>query len=56
MASHTFTMIDHHRAVVFGGRAESGKMNETFVLDMKTWVRITCVWPVHTVHFVNWKC
>ena len=34
---HTFTKIDHHRAVVFGGSSGSFT-NETYVLDMETWV------------------
>ena len=36
--NHTFTRIDHHRAVVFGGCAGSSWENDTYVLDMKTWV------------------
>ena len=36
--NHTFTRIDHHRAVVFGGCAGSSWENYTYVLDMKTWV------------------
>ena len=38
---HTFTKIDHHRAVVFGGyRYLQGDiyLNDTYVLDMETWV------------------
>ena len=37
----TFTKIDHHRAVVFGGyRYVQGDiyLNGTYVLDMETWV------------------
>lgn len=37
---HTFTMIDHHRAVVFGGLGygQLGYVNKTYLLDMDTWV------------------
>ena len=40
LSHHTFTMIDHHRAVMFGGYTGSSKVNDTYVLDMKTWVWI----------------
>ena len=35
---HTFTKIDNHRAVVFGGYTGSSRVNDTYVLDMETWV------------------
>ena len=38
MARHTFTKVDHRRAVVFGGSLGGGKTNDTYVLDMETWV------------------
>ena len=50
LADHTFTKIDHHRAVVFGGWTGSCKLNDTYVLDMETWVRM-CI--VHTVWIKN---
>ena len=42
LRDHTFTKIDNHRAVVFGGDTESlmgSRTNDTYVLDMETWVR-----------------
>jgi len=38
LSLHTFTKIDHHRAVVFGGYPLGSRLNDTFVLDMETWV------------------
>ena len=38
MAWHTFTKVDHHRAVIFGGFTGSTELNDTYVLDMETWV------------------
>ena len=38
LAWHTFTKIDHHRAVVFGGDDRSTIHNDAYVLDMETWV------------------
>ena len=38
MARHTFTKIDHHRAVAFGGSLGGGKNNDAYILDMETWV------------------
>ena len=38
LAYHSFIKIDHHRAVVFGGWSESGRLNDTYVLDMEKWV------------------
>lgn len=35
---HTFTKIDNHRAVVFGGYAGKSRLNDTYVLDTETWV------------------
>ena len=41
---HTFTKIDHNRVVVFGGFAGSSS-NDTYVLDMETWVwRCMCLY------------
>ena len=42
---HTFTKIDHHRAVVFGGYTGSSRENDAYVLDMETWVcRCMCLY------------
>lgn len=38
VSSHTFTKIDHHRAVVFGGFTGRSELDDTYVLDMETWV------------------
>ena len=38
LSSHTFTKIDHHRAVVFGGNSGTQRFNDAYVLDMETWV------------------
>ena len=40
---HTFIKIDNHRAVVFGGYTGTSRVNDTYVLDMETWVwRCVC--------------
>lgn len=36
--SHSFVKIDSHRAVVFGGYTGKTNLNDTYVLDMDTWV------------------
>lgn len=50
---HTFTKIDHHRAVVCGGHTETGgSLNDAYILDMNKWVgRSMCVSTilVHTL-------
>ena len=38
LANHTFTKIDNHRAVAFGGYTGSCRVNDAYVLDMKIWV------------------
>jgi len=38
MSHHTFTKIDHHRAVVIAGVTGWMPLNDTYVLDMQTWV------------------
>ena len=38
LESHSFTKIDQHRAVVFGGFTGNKETNDTYVLDMETWV------------------
>ena len=44
LALHTFTKIDHHRAVVFGGYNGNSRENKAYVLDMETWVwRCMCL-------------
>ena len=52
MSHHTFTKIDHHRAVVIAGVTGWVLLNNTYVLDMQTWV-----WNnyVH-VHIVGYTC
>ena len=40
LACHTLTMTDGHRATVFGGFDGVRSHNDTYVLDVKTWVRI----------------
>ena len=45
LSRHTFTKIDYHRAVVFGGYTGSSRLNDTYVLDMETWVwRCMCLY------------
>jgi len=39
LASLSFTKVDHHRAVLFGGYTGSYKVNDAYVLDMEKWVR-----------------
>jgi len=35
----SFTRVDEHRAVVFGGyQPEAGTVSDTYILDMETWV------------------
>ena len=67
LSRHTFTKIDHHRAVVFGGYTGSSYLswlNDTYVLDMETWVcRCMCLYIlinyffyfVHTVWLLGIK-
>ena len=40
VSSHTFTKLDHHRAVVFGGFTGKSELNDVYILDMETWVCI----------------
>ena len=48
LCGHTFTKIDHRRAVVFGG--DTGSLtNDSYVLDTETWVW-RCMFP-YIVHF-----
>ena len=35
---HSFIKIDHHKAVVFGGFTGKGYLDNTYILDMETWV------------------
>ena len=35
LASHTFTKIDHHRAVLFGGDTTRSRTNDTYVLEIE---------------------
>ena len=38
LGAYTFTKVDHHRAVVFGGYTGTGVLNDVHVLDMEKWV------------------
>ena len=38
MDGHTFTKINNHSAVVFGGYSESRNSNDAYLLDMQNWV------------------
>jgi len=43
-AGHSFTRVDLYRAVLFGGeQLDKLLLNHVYILDMKSWVRITCV-------------
>lgn len=53
LSSHTFTKIDHHRAVVFGGFTGT-LANDTYMLDMETWVRMSMS-AVCTCCFFCWE-
>lgn len=49
---HTFTKVDHHRAVVFAGH--TGKCtNDIYMLDVVTWVRmcmyVICPFGIYTM-------
>ena len=39
LVGHTLTKCDHNRAILFGARAEGNYRNDTYALDMDTWVR-----------------
>ena len=47
LSSHTFTQVDHHRAVLFGGWT-GRRINDTYILDMKTWVWKCMCLHMHT--------
>ena len=48
---HTLTMVDQHRSLLFGGYG-GGYHNDTYILDMETWVRVSlCI-----LHFVLYLC
>ncbi len=38
-AAFSFTRIDRHRVVLFGGRQQKERVNEIYILDMNEWVR-----------------
>ena len=35
---HTLTMVDHRNALLFGGMSGGRYYNDTYILDMETWV------------------
>ena len=37
-AAATFTKVDPHTAVLFGGRQKEGRVNDLTILDMEKWV------------------
>ena len=42
LQGHTLTMVDDHRAVLFGGSKDRTWYNDvTYILDMETWVRVS---------------
>ena len=47
----TFTMIDPHRALLFGGRQETGRVSSVYIFDFRDLVRrsVTCTW-----NFINY--
>ena len=38
----SFTQIDDHRAVLFGGRQHEGRTNDVYIFDMTRMVRFRC--------------
>ena len=57
LSHHTFTKIDHSRAVVFGGLTRNSRLNDSYILDMETWVwklwcMCTCIIYIHIVRLV----
>ena len=38
LEGHTLTMIDSHRAVLYGGRDYRDENGDAFTLDLKKWV------------------
>ena len=43
LSHHTLTLVDPHRAVVFGGIDGQRRVNTTYVLDLDKWVCIAQV-------------
>ena len=39
MAAHSFSKVDKHRALLFGGRTCDGRVNEMFLFDLDSRVR-----------------
>ena len=35
LGGHCFTKFDSHRALLFGGRYESGRKNDTWIFDLE---------------------
>ena len=38
-AASSFTKVDQHTAVLFGGRQKEGRVNDLAILDMEKWVK-----------------
>ena len=38
LRGHTLTMVDQHRSILFGGYDGGRWHNDTYILDMETWV------------------
>ena len=45
-AAASFTKVDQHTAVLFGGRQKQGRVNDLAILNMEKWVR-NCI---HTMY------
>ena len=53
----SFTRVDEHRAVVFGGyQPEAGTVADTYILNMETWVNIRLYLCVCTYIVWSYKC
>ena len=38
-AAASFTKVDQHTAVLFGGRQKEGRVNDLAILNMEKWVK-----------------
>ena len=52
-SAFSFTTIDHHRAVLFGGRQEHGRVNDIYILDLDTMV---CCLLLIMLHLIDVYC
>ena len=52
----TLTKIDQHRAALFGGYGGSWRHNDTYVLDMATWVWEICMYTHNTLCCTTSAC